>query len=256
MMLRSKPQQLPQLQPQAVVPKEISRIFWKGAVEECTSRDPIRSSSRGASRDVLVSLDQTHEQSVVPGNRIEGSAPVWLFPQSTHVYENSSTDIDMGEEERDPNFCLPGRPPDNRRVEGEMHGEYGNSVFQAYRARIQDQVGEFVYNTISIYNPPWNDNQFTGHFPQSPFYQVLGSPPRGREIIEHRENDIKMSIELYRESSGDVSCSSSGTSNDQEVIRNEEPIAIESEVLDVDSNTYRSSDTEPAFLEAPDEFME
>ncbi|OLY82575.1 hypothetical protein AYI68_g3303 [Smittium mucronatum] len=68
-----------------------------------------------------------------------------------------------------------------------------------------------------------------------------GSSQRGQEIIEHRENRIDMSIELRRESSGDFSCSSSETSNSQEVIRIEEPITVESEVLEVD-NTYPGID--------------
>ncbi|OLY82852.1 hypothetical protein AYI68_g3019 [Smittium mucronatum] len=101
------------------------------------------------------------------------------------------TDVDMGKEERDPNFCLPGRPPDNKSVVGEMQGEYGNSLFQAYRARMLDQ----------------NDNQFTGHVSQSPFYQGPRSPPKDHEIIKHH-------------------------------------------------NTYRSSDLEPALLEAPADVME
>ncbi|OLY78466.1 hypothetical protein AYI68_g7486 [Smittium mucronatum] len=75
-------------------------------------------------------------------------------------------------------------------------------------------------------------------------------------MIEHRENDIEMSIELHRESSGDVSFPSSGTSNAHEFIRIIEPIAVESEVLDVYSNTYIINDPEPAFLEAPADVME
>ncbi|OLY77712.1 hypothetical protein AYI68_g8254 [Smittium mucronatum] len=134
-------------------------------------------------------------------------------------------------------------------------GFYSNLFVMPKKTGGLRPVGEVVHNAISIYNPPWNDSQFTGNVPQSPFYQDPGSPPRSHEIIEHLENDIEMSIELHRESSGDVNFPSSGTSA-QEVIRIEEPIAVESEVLDIDSNTYRSSDPEPALLEEPAEVME
>ncbi|OLY84607.1 hypothetical protein AYI68_g1222 [Smittium mucronatum] len=65
-----------------------------------------------------------------------------------------------------------------------------------------------------------------------------------------------MTIELHRKSSGDFSFPFSGNSNSQEVIKIEEHITVESEVLDVDSNNYRSSDPEPALLEATTDFME
>ncbi|OLY78915.1 hypothetical protein AYI68_g7026 [Smittium mucronatum] len=146
----------------------------------------------------------------------------------------------MGEEERDPDFCLPGRPPNNRRVEGEMHGKYRNNVFQACRARIHNQFGEVIHKTISIYNPLWNDIQFTGIVPESPLYQYPGYPPRGYELLNTGKTTLR--------------CLSSLIGKAQPII--EESIAVESEVLDVDNNTYQRSDIEPTLLEAPGEVME
>ncbi|OMJ15186.1 hypothetical protein AYI70_g7430 [Smittium culicis] len=121
---------------------------------------------------------------------------------------------------------------------------------------VQGQRREIGYLPIPVCHTPGNGHQYKENGPQGSIKQDQRSSTRGKQATERREDDIEMSNELYWESTINVDCSASGSPYALPTSRTKESIAVDSEIMDIDSHTDETCHSEHFFLEGQTDVME
>ncbi|OMJ13946.1 hypothetical protein AYI70_g8196 [Smittium culicis] len=172
------------------------------------------------------------------------------------IYQDSAPSSGMDQNERDARHSLPRRSSDNGGNEGRMCIDHMFDILQAPEAWVQGQRREIGYLPIPVCQTPGNGHQYKENDPQGSIKQDQRSSTRGKQATERREDDIEMSNELYWESTINVDCSASGSPYALPTSRTKESIAVDSEIMDIDSHTDETCHSEHFFLEGQTDVME
>ncbi|OMJ16506.1 hypothetical protein AYI70_g6544 [Smittium culicis] len=107
-------------------------------------------------------------------------------------------------------------------------------ILQAPGAWIQDQRREIVYVPIPIYHTSGGGNKHPGNYAEGSENQDLVSSTRGKQNSECWLDGIEVSSELY--------CAST-------TLGAQEPLSVYIEIMELDSETDETCDSEPIFLD-------
>ncbi|OMJ08220.1 hypothetical protein AYI70_g11682 [Smittium culicis] len=126
----------------------------------------------------------------------------------------------------------------------------------ALGAWIHVQFRKVVDYAVSVDRTPWNGDQYERNVTQFSAHQDPRSPTQSQKIVQRWPDDIEMSFELHRQAPVDFSLPAPWKNDVSLIIRTQEPNSVSIELMDIDSDSDQTLNTEPVLLEEPAYVME
>ncbi|PVU85775.1 hypothetical protein BB561_006900, partial [Smittium simulii] len=126
-------------------------------------------------------------------------------------------------------------------IQKNMYEKYRDRIFEANRARIQDQNREVVYYSNPIHKPLENYCQFKINDTKSPLRQNQRFLQRSNQTYQRCEDITERLGRIYWGNASNASCTTAGTSNAKKTAVIKKPSALNKEKLGVNTDYNQSS---------------